>query len=196
VAKVLKDHGIPPARGPRPGARFLREHWGGIAGADFFTTEVWTAQGMVTYYTLFVLDLESRRVQVVGSTPNPNSRFIVQAARRRTDAVDGFLADHRVGGKLGGAGRSDAVPGAERQRLRGAIRANDTRGVPGSPDSVRGTAPDPGARRVYGALPWGTEPSGALGNDLIAPGRQPLAGTRVRCRERLGGLLRYYHYAA
>jgi hypothetical protein len=26
---------------------------------------------MVTYYTLFVLDLESRRVQVVGSTPNP-----------------------------------------------------------------------------------------------------------------------------
>src|SRR5439155_1957242 len=27
--------------------------WGAIAGADFFTTEVWTARGLVTYYTLF-----------------------------------------------------------------------------------------------------------------------------------------------
>jgi len=46
-------------------AEFLRAHWGVIAGADFFTTEVWTARGLRTYYTLFVLDLESRRVQVV-----------------------------------------------------------------------------------------------------------------------------------
>src|SRR5436309_3244988 len=35
-----------------------------------------------------------------------------------------------------------------------------------------------------------------LGNDLIAPERLPRDGTRVRCRERLGGLLRYYHRAA
>ena len=34
-----------------------------------------------------------------------------------------------------------------------------------------------------------------LGNDLIAPGPRPLGGTHVRCRERLGGLLRYYHRA-
>jgi hypothetical protein len=35
-----------------------------------------------------------------------------------------------------------------------------------------------------------------LGNRLIAPGSCQLAGTRIRCRERLGGLLRYYHRAA
>ena len=35
-----------------------------------------------------------------------------------------------------------------------------------------------------------------LGNDLIAPGPRPLGGTHVRCRERLGGLLRYHHRAA
>jgi putative transposase len=35
-----------------------------------------------------------------------------------------------------------------------------------------------------------------LGNDLIAPGPRTLAGPHVRCRERLGGLLRYYHRAA
>jgi hypothetical protein len=31
---------------------FLRAHWGVIAGADFFTTEVWTWHGLVTYCTL------------------------------------------------------------------------------------------------------------------------------------------------
>jgi len=34
-----------------------------------------------------------------------------------------------------------------------------------------------------------------LGNDLIAPGPRALAGRHVRCRERLGGLLCYYHRA-
>src|SRR5919106_2961574 len=97
VARVLKDHGIPPVPGrPSSWHTFLRAHWGVIAGADFFTTEVWTSRGLVTYYTLFVVDLESRRVLVVGSTPNPDAEFMVQAARRLTDAVDGFLAGHRV----------------------------------------------------------------------------------------------------
>jgi len=35
-----------------------------------------------------------------------------------------------------------------------------------------------------------------LGNALIAPKTNPAPGTQVRCRERLGGLLRYYHRAA
>ncbi len=35
-----------------------------------------------------------------------------------------------------------------------------------------------------------------LGNDLIAPGPRLFGGTYVRCRERLGGLLRYCHRAA
>src|SRR5882724_4438059 len=36
-------------------------------------------RGLVTYYTLFVLDLASRRVQVLGSTPNPDAGFMAQA---------------------------------------------------------------------------------------------------------------------
>jgi hypothetical protein len=40
-----------------------------IAAADFFTTEVWTWRGLVTYDTVFVIDLASRRVQILGSTP-------------------------------------------------------------------------------------------------------------------------------
>jgi putative transposase len=97
VARILKDKGIPPTPGrPSSWRTFLRAHWGAIAAADFFTTEVWTARGLVTYYTLFVLDLKSQRVQIVGSTLNPDAAFMVQAARLLTDAVDGLLAGHRV----------------------------------------------------------------------------------------------------
>jgi hypothetical protein len=92
VAKVLKANGIPPAPArPSSWRTFLRAHWGEIARADFFTTEVWTPRGLITYDTLFVIDLRSRRVHVVGSTPIPDGGFMAQAARRLTDAVDGFL---------------------------------------------------------------------------------------------------------
>ena len=44
-----------------------------IAAADFFTTEVWTWRGLVTYYTVFVIDLASRCVQILGSRPHPKA---------------------------------------------------------------------------------------------------------------------------
>jgi hypothetical protein len=46
----LKGHGLPPVpQRPTSWQTFLRAHWGAIAGADFFTTEVWTWRGLVTY---------------------------------------------------------------------------------------------------------------------------------------------------
>lgn len=47
IARVLKAHGLPP--GPqRPTSRqtFLHAHCGVIAGAGFFTAEVWTRRGL------------------------------------------------------------------------------------------------------------------------------------------------------
>ena len=35
-----------------------------------------------------------------------------------------------------------------------------------------------------------------LGNELISSGTHLAQGSHIRCRERLGGLLRYYHRAA
>jgi len=97
IAKVLKEQGIPPVPNrPTSWRTFLRANWGKIAAADFFTTEVWTGRGRVTYYTLFVLDLCTRRVHVAGSTPHPDEAFMTQAARRLTDAVDGFLVGYRA----------------------------------------------------------------------------------------------------
>ena len=87
IARILKAHGLPPVpERPTSWQTFLRAHWGAIAGADFFTTEVWTWRGMVTYHTVFVIDLASRRVQIVGSTPHPNDLFMGQVSRTLTAA--------------------------------------------------------------------------------------------------------------
>jgi transposase InsO family protein len=97
IARMLKAAGVPPVpERPTSWRTFLRAHWGAIAGADFFTTEIWTWRGLVTYYTVFVIDLASRRVQIVGSTPHPGDLFMCQVCRTVTTVEDGFLRDHRV----------------------------------------------------------------------------------------------------
>jgi putative transposase len=40
-----------------------------LAGTDFFTAEVLTLRGLVTYYVLFFIHLESRRVDIAGIAP-------------------------------------------------------------------------------------------------------------------------------
>src|SRR5437667_178231 len=97
VAAILRAHGIGPVpERPMSWGTFLAEHWGAIAAADFFTTEVWTVRGLVTYYTLFVIELESRRVHLVGSTPHPDDAFVLQVARGLTGADDGVLGGYRI----------------------------------------------------------------------------------------------------
>src|SRR5262245_29591284 len=61
-----------------------------------FTAEVWTWRGLVTYYTVFVIDLASRRVHILGSTPYPDQRFMAQIGRTLTAADDGVLCEHGV----------------------------------------------------------------------------------------------------
>ena len=49
IARILKAHGLLPVpERPTSWQTFLRAHWGAIAGADFFATEVWTWRGLVT----------------------------------------------------------------------------------------------------------------------------------------------------
>jgi putative transposase len=97
IARILKAHGLAPVpERPTSWGTFLRAHWGAIAGADFFTTEVWTVHGLVTFYTLFVIDLASRRVKMLGSTRHPDALFMQQITRALVFADDGALAHHRV----------------------------------------------------------------------------------------------------
>ena len=67
VGNILRRNGIPPA--PERTRRttwkdFIRAHMDVLAGTDFFTVEVLTLRGLVTYYVLFFIHLESRRVEV------------------------------------------------------------------------------------------------------------------------------------
>jgi len=212
VAKVLKDNGIQPAPGrPSSWRTFLRAHWGAIAGADFFTTEVWTCRGLVTYYTLFVLDLKSRRVQIVGSTRNPDAAFMAQAARRLTDAVEGFLAGHRVlicdrDGKWTDGFRGLLEGAGVRMVLTPVQAPNANAYAERFVRSIREECLDHlilfGERRLLHVLKefvahYHEERNHqGLDNDLIAPAPRAIGSARVRCRERLGGLLRYYYQAA
>jgi len=51
---------------------------------DFFTTEVLTLKGLLTYYVLFFIHLETRRVRLVGFTPYPDQEWMERQARNMT----------------------------------------------------------------------------------------------------------------
>jgi len=63
----------------------------GLVATDFFTTEVWTWCGLVTYDVLFFIRISTREVHVAGVTPHPDQRWMTQMARNMTLADWGFL---------------------------------------------------------------------------------------------------------
>jgi hypothetical protein len=50
-----------------------------------------TWRGLATYYVLFFLHLETRRVTLAGITRHPTEDWMVQMARRAVDPIDGAL---------------------------------------------------------------------------------------------------------
>ena len=95
IANVLKQHGIEPAPErckKTTWQEFLQAHWEVLAAADFFTVEVWTRSGLVRVVVLFVIELSTRRVEIVGIHTQPDGAWMTQISRNLTDDVDGFLA--------------------------------------------------------------------------------------------------------
>jgi putative transposase len=95
VGNILKRHGIAPA--PERKTRttwkeFIRTHMEVLVATDFFTAEVWTWCGLVTYYVLFFIHLGSRKVHIAGMTPHPNEQWMTQIARNVTMEEWGFLS--------------------------------------------------------------------------------------------------------
>ena len=83
VGNILRRHGIGPV--PQRSKTttwkdFIRRHMDVLAGIDFFTVEVLTWRGLVTYYVLFFIHLDSRRVYVAGITDHPDACWMRQAA--------------------------------------------------------------------------------------------------------------------
>jgi putative transposase len=74
---------------------FIRTHLALLAGTDFFTAEVLMLRGLVTYYVLFFIHLESRRVDIAGITVHPDEPWMKQIARNVTLEGCGALRDCR-----------------------------------------------------------------------------------------------------
>jgi putative transposase len=94
VCNILRRYGIQPA--PKRSQNttwkdFIASHMAVLAGTDFFTVEVLTWRGLATYYVLFFIHLESRRVSLAGLTRHPTAEWMIQMARNATDEGSGFL---------------------------------------------------------------------------------------------------------
>jgi putative transposase len=212
IARILKAAGIPPVpERPTSWQTFLRAHWGVIAGADFFTTEVWTWRGLVTYYTVFVIDLASRRVHLVGSTPHPDDLFMLQVARTLTAPDEGALVDHRVlicdrdakwsapvrhllnesGIRVVQTPYQAPNANAYAERFVRSIKAECLdRVVPFGEGHLRRTLAQ------FVTHYHGERNHQGLGNELVDRAPPPERVGVIRRRQRLGGLLNYYYRAA
>ena len=98
VGNILRRHGIAPA--PKRSRTtswkdFVAAHMDVLVGTDFFTVEVLSWRGLVTYYVLFFIHLESRRVSVAGITKHPDQEWMEQIARSATHETWGFLDRYR-----------------------------------------------------------------------------------------------------
>jgi putative transposase len=94
VANILRRHGLAPAPERGKGMRwkdFIRSHLEVLAAVDFFTAEVWTAGGLMTYYVLVFMRIAPRQVCLAGFTPWPDLRWMKQMARNVTMAETGLL---------------------------------------------------------------------------------------------------------
>jgi putative transposase len=99
VRNILRRHHMEPAPQRRQvgmsWSQLLTLHWEVLAATDFFTVEVATWHGLVTYYVLFVMELATRWVEIAGITPHPTAAFMQQCARQLTDPCEGFLLGKR-----------------------------------------------------------------------------------------------------
>src|SRR5204863_9678696 len=93
-ATILRRHGMVPAperREETTWKEFIRTHLDVLAATDFFTAEVWTCAGLITYYVLIFIRLQTRQVYLAGITPHPTDAWMRQVARNVTRAEVRFL---------------------------------------------------------------------------------------------------------
>ena len=216
VGNILKRHGLPPAPERKKTTtwnEFIRTHMDVLVATDFFTTEVWTACGLVTYYILFFLHLASRKVHVAGMTPHPDQRWMAQIARNVTMADWGFLQPgqyliHDRDGKFCPAFQhSIDAAGVTRVPLPPRspnLHAYAERWVRSVKDEALARLILFGEHSLWHALSefqthyHHERPHQGKGNVVLFPVPSPSGGrdSPIQCQERLGGLLKYYYRAA
>ena len=213
VGQILRRHGLEPAPTRRKGTtwtEFIDAHKAVLVATDFFTVEVLTFRGLVTYYVLFFMKIGRREVHVAGITPHPDECWMKQVARNLTMNGWGFLE----GVRYLIHDRDVKFCDAFRQILRDAgtkplalppfspnLNAYAERWIRGLREECLGRLILFGERSLRHVL---TEylvhhqrerPHQGLGNRVPFPAPGDRVGEMtgpIECRERLGGLLRFY----
>jgi putative transposase len=215
VGNVLRRHGLPPAperKRTTTWAAFVRTHLALLAGTDFFTAEVLTLRGLVTYYGLFFIHLDSRRVDIAGLTVHPNEAWMKQTARNVTMDDCGALRDcryllHDRDTKFTRSFRAIIASGGVEPLVLPArspnLNAYAERWVRSVKEECLSKVILFGERSLRRALSDYVDHFHAernhqgKGNVLLFPrDTDRHREGPVRCQERLGGLLRYYHREA
>ena len=94
VGNILKSHGIEPTpcrKTTGSWSTFIKAHWDTLAAIDFTTVETWISSGLTTFYLLFAMELNTRKVHFAGCSVHPNEAWMKQTARELTNHFDGFL---------------------------------------------------------------------------------------------------------
>ena len=183
-----------------------------MAGTDFFTAEVLTLRGLATYYVLFVIRLESRRVDIAGITIHPDELWMKQIARNATIEGCGVRRDcsyllHDRDTKYTQSFRAIIASGGVEPLALPArspnLNAYAERWVRSVKEECLSKVILLGERSLRRALNEFVEHYHAernhqgKGNVLLFPRDTDVHRKGlVQCRERLGGLLRYYHQEA
>ena len=216
MGNILRRHNIAPApeRARTTGwPEFIRSHLDVLAGTDFFTVEVLTWRRLVTYYVLFFMEIRSRRVSLGGITRHPDSAWMQQVARNATMEQTGYLngcryllhdRDKKFDGEFAttlAAGGVECVPLPARSPNLNAHAERWVRSIKEECLSKLILFGEPSLRRVvseYLAHYHWERPHQGKGNVLLFPSEAhpEQTGKGVICKERLGGLLRYYCRAA
>src|SRR5437016_11349864 len=217
VGNILRRHDIPPAPKRKQTTSwkdFIRAHMAVLVATDFFTVEVLTLKGLITYYVLFFIHLESRRICLAGVTRHPDQEWMEQMARNVTMEDSGFLIHRRYllhdhDSKYSSSFRQVIEAGSVKTLALPPRSPNLNAYAERWVRSVReeclaklillGEGSLRRALRHYEAHYHEERNHQGKNNVLLFP--LPTQGVRgeqekVRCRERLGGLLKYYEREA
>src|SRR5215469_4659355 len=212
VGNILRRHHIAPA--PQRSRttcwkEFIRAHMEVLAGADFFTVAVLTWRGLVTYYVLFFIEIGTRRVSLAGITRHPDADWMEQVARNATMQDTGYLNGSRYllhdrdqkfcreFREALAAGGVKCLPLPARSPNLNARAERWVRSIKEECLSKLILFGEKSLQRVvsnYLAHYHQERNHQGKGNLLLFPVAVAEASSRsaIRCRERLGGLLKYY----
>lgn len=76
---------------------FIRSHLEVLAAVDFFTAEVWTAGGWMTYYVLTFMRVGSRQVCRAGITTSPDQDRALVLSIRQGHCPNRYSAGRQLG---------------------------------------------------------------------------------------------------